>query len=81
MTTPIDHDNAVKLAVMETEMMHMKAAIADLKFSNARQTEKIDLILSTMSEAKGGWKTLLAMGGAAGTAGGFITWALAHWKA
>lgn len=81
MTTPIDHDNAVKLAVMETEMAHMKAAIADLKFSNARQTEKIDLILTAMSEAKGGWRTLMMIGGAAGTAGGVITWALAHWKA
>jgi hypothetical protein len=80
MTTPIDHENAVKLAVMETEMGHMKAAITDLKHSNSRQTEKIDLILSAMSEAKGGWKTLMMIGGAAGTAGGFITWVLSHWK-
>lgn len=80
MTTPIDHENAVKLAVMETEMGHMKAAIADLKFSNARQTEKIDLILAAMSEAKGGWRTLLMIGGAAGTAGGFFTWAMSHWR-
>lgn len=80
MTTPIDHENAVKLAVMETEMGHMKSAIADLKFSNARQTEKIDLILTAMHEARGGWRTLLLMGGAAGTAGGFLTWALSHWR-
>ncbi|MES2352068.1 MAG: hypothetical protein V4641_31250 [Pseudomonadota bacterium] len=80
MTTPIDHENAVKLAVMETEMGHMKAAFLDLKFTNDRQTQKIDLILSAMSEAKGGWKTLMMIGGAAGTAGGFITWVLSHWK-
>lgn len=80
MTTPIDHENAISLAVMETEMGHMKAAIADLKFSNARQTEKIDLILTTMSEAKGGWRALLMVGGAAGTVGGVITWFISHWK-
>ncbi len=80
MTTPIDHENAVKLAVMETEMGHMKAAFADLKFVNARQTEKIDQILTAMHEARGGWRTLMMVGGAAGTAGGFITWAMSHWK-
>lgn len=80
MTTPIDHENAVKLAVMETEMSHMKLGMEDLKFSNARQTEKIDRILSAMSEAKGGWRTLLMIGGAAGTFGGFVTWAMSHWR-
>lgn len=80
MTTPIDHDNAIKLAVMESEMAHMKAAISDLKFSNARQTEKIDLILTAMSEAKGGWRVLMLVGGAAGTVGGFITWLVTQWR-
>lgn len=80
MTTPIDHDNAVKLAVMETKMVHMEAAMLDLKFTNSRQSEKLDQISAVLSEARGGWKTLVSIGGAAGAAGGFITWVLSHWK-
>lgn len=80
MTTPIDHENAVSLAVLQTEMAYMKAALVDLKFSDARQDAKLDKLLGIMSEAKGGWRTLLMLGGAAGTIGGFITWALGHWR-
>lgn len=80
MTTPIDHENAVKLAVMESEMAHMKAAISDLKHSNARQTEKLDMIYSVMNEAKGGWKTLMIVGGAAGSLGGIVAWVVSHFR-
>jgi hypothetical protein len=31
-----------------------------------------------MSEAKGGWKALMMLGGASATLGGFGTWALTH---
>ncbi len=78
MTTPLDHENARSLAVLETEMKHMKAAMDDLKFSNQRQDSKLDTVLQTMHEARGSWRTLLMMGGAAGTLGGVATWALSH---
>jgi hypothetical protein len=80
MATPIDHENAVKLAVMESEMAHMKVALTDLKHQNTRQSEKIDLIFTAMSETKGGWKILMVIGGASGTIGGFIAWAFSHFK-
>lgn len=37
-------------------------------------------INKTLSEAKGGWKVLMMIGGAGGAVGSFITWAVAHWK-
>jgi hypothetical protein len=37
-------------------------------------------INKTLSEAKGGWKMLLAVGGAAGVVGSAITWVVGHWK-
>lgn len=76
----IDPDTAISLAILKTEFSHMKTTIDDLKFSNARQTEKLDLMLQAMHEAKGGWRTLLMMGGAAGTIGGLVTWAISHWR-
>lgn len=80
MTTPLDQDNARALAVLETEMRHMKAAMEDLKFSNQRQDTKLDTVLQTMHEARGSWRTLLLMGGAAGSLGGLVTWIFSHWK-
>lgn len=80
MTTPLDHENARSLAVLETEMKHMKAAMEDLKHSNARQDSKLDTMLQTMHEARGSWRTLLLMGGAAGSLGGLVTWVASHWK-
>lgn len=80
MTTPLDHENARALAVLETEMKHMKAAMDDLKFSNQRQDSKLDTVLQTMHEARGSWRTLLMMGGAAGSLGGLVTWFISHWK-
>lgn len=80
MTTPLDHENARALAVLETEMRHMKAAMEDLKFSNQRQDTKLDTVLQTMHEARGSWRTLLLMGGAAGSLGGLVTWIFSHWK-
>jgi len=65
---------------MEVEWKHMKATVEDLKFSNARQEATLNELLRTMHEAKGGWRVLLAMGGAAGTVGAVISWALSHWK-
>lgn len=80
MTTPLDHENARALAVLETEMRHMKASMEDLKFSNQRQDTKLDTVLQTMHEARGSWRTLLLMGGAAGSLGGLVTWIFSHWK-
>jgi len=80
MHTPLDQENARSLAVLETEMKHMKAAMEDLKFSNQRQDSKLDAVLQTMHEARGSWRTLLLMGGAAGSIGGLVTWLFSNWK-
>lgn len=37
-------------------------------------------INNTLSEARGGWKILMMIGGAGGAVGSFITWVVAHWK-
>lgn len=80
MTMPIDQQNAIRLAVLESEFTHIKNAMVDLKFTNARQTEKIDELLKTLHEAKGGWRTLMMVGGAAGSLGGLIAWIISQWK-
>ena len=41
-------------------------------------TQKVDAMSHTLSEARGGWKTLVWIGGAAASAGGVVVWALNH---
>ena len=37
---------------------------------------KIDAMYNAITQAQGGWKTLLAVGGAAAGVGSFVTWLL-----
>lgn len=39
---------------------------------------KLDQVLARLSEASGGWKLLMALGGAGATLGGVITWLTTH---
>lgn len=75
-----DMQNSLAIAVMQTEMEYLKSGMADLKAINAQQSLKLDKIFSMMDEARGGWRLLVMLGGAAGTAGGLIGWFLSHWK-
>lgn len=77
---PTDQDTAISLALLEREMEHMKLAMADLKYSNARQDAKLDEITKKLNEANGGWRVLMLLGGAAGTVGAFIAWIVSNWK-
>ena len=78
MTESSEQRNAVSLAVLQTEVAYLKTGMGDLKASNAAQTVKLDLVLAQMSEAKGGWRTLLLIGGAASTMGAGMAWLFEH---
>jgi hypothetical protein len=73
MDTNNAQQNAITLAVLQTEVAYLKAA-------QAQTNSKLDEVLRTMNEARGGWRTLMAVGGAAGTLGGAITWLFSHWR-
>lgn len=80
MSIATEQQNTVNIAVIQTEVAYLKAGMADLKATNAQQNAKLDKIVSAMDEARGGWRLLLLLGGAAGTAGGALGWLLSHWK-
>jgi hypothetical protein len=52
---------------LEIRVAHLSASTASLEESNQKLTEKVDQVLLTLSEARGGRKTLMA-------GGGLITW-------
>ena len=63
---------------MEGELAACKAEIAALKAQAARTEDKVDAVLDKLSEAKGGWKALMLLGGAGATLGSLITWAASN---
>ena len=54
------------LDAIAAEMKEVRIALAEIN--------------KTLSEAKGGWKILMLIGGAGGTVGAFLTWLVGHWK-
>jgi hypothetical protein len=79
--TATAQQNAINLAALQVEVSYLKAAVADLRSTNVQQNEKLDKVLAQLAEARGGWRTLMLIGGAAGSIGSAITWVLSHTRA
>lgn len=77
MTEDITRDS-LHIARLEERMATMDR---DMRAQTARieaMQEQLAQVLTALSEAKGGWRTLMWLGGAAATAGGLVVWALTH---
>jgi hypothetical protein len=68
----------ISIARLEVEVAHLRKGLAAVEESNQQLTEKLDQVLLTLSEARGGWKTLMVVGGAASAVGGLVTWIVQH---
>ena len=66
------------LAVHDVEIKHLQDDMDKMVKEMAEIKKSLALIQTTLSEAKGGWKTLLMVGGAAATIGGAISWLFQH---
>lgn len=71
-------DARIQIARLEVDVMHLTKSVEELKESNREQTEKIDQVLLALSSARGGWRTLMLVGGAASTIGALATWAFSQ---
>ena len=56
----------------------LKSELDGVKAKQAVMDEKLDQVLDRLSEAKGGWKLLMGLGGAAATLGSALTWLATH---
>lgn len=72
-TTPTEQKNEVSIAAMRVEIEYLKLAVA-------QSNSKLDDVLRQLNEAKGGWRVLMMVGGAAGIIGSGVSWAISHWK-
>ena len=68
-----------ELAVHETEIRHIQADMDKMVADMEAIKTSINQINQTLSEAKGGWKVLMMLGGAGGVLGAAITQIIQHW--
>ena len=69
-----------EIATHGAEIKHIQNDLDQIASEMIEVRKALAEINKTLSEAKGGWKILMLIGGASGTIGSFITWVVAHWK-
>lgn len=70
--------DSLQIARLEERMATMDR---DMKAQTERLDQmkhQLEQVLSALSEAKGGWRTLMLLGGAAASAGGLVAWMITH---
>jgi hypothetical protein len=68
----------IDIAAHKAEIAELRGDIAELKAGMAGVQLALQTIQATLSEARGGWRTLMLVGGAGTTLGGCLAWALEH---
>lgn len=63
---------------LEGAVTALKTEVDQIKAKQTQMDEKLDLVLDKLSEAKGGWRLLMWLGGAGATLGALITWLATH---
>ncbi len=63
---------------LEGEVKALHAMLAEQNKALASLAVQLEEVTKTLAEARGGWKTLLWLGGAAAAASAAVTWALQH---
>jgi hypothetical protein len=64
----------VEFGEIKGAVASLQAQMTDFKARQAVVETKVDLVLEKLSEAKGGWRTLMWLGGAASSFGAAIGW-------
>lgn len=75
-----DHEmiDPVEFGEIKGAVSALQLQMSDLKSRQAVMDGKLDQVLTKLSEASGGWKTLMLLGGAAGSLGAALSWVIAH---
>jgi hypothetical protein len=68
----------INIARLEVQVGNLTQGMADLQESNQQLTAKLDQVLLTLSEARGGWRTMMIVGGAASSVGAALSWIVQH---
>lgn len=72
-------ETARELATHASDIKHLQGDMDKMVDDMEEIKKSLASINQTLSEAKGGWRVLLAIGGAGGALTSGITWAIQHW--
>jgi hypothetical protein len=66
------------IAALKAQGAAQGREIGELKAMVAAMTTKLDAVATTLTEARGGWKLMMLLGGGAATFGSMLTWFVTH---
>lgn len=72
--------NPQEYGALQQRVQNLCADVEALTESVERLSRKVDDLSNVISEAKGGWRVLMAVSGAAATISGVLTWLLSNPK-
>lgn len=70
----------IDISRLEAQVEHLTQGMTDLREIVRQLSDNLATMNTTLSEAKGGWKTLMAVSGAAATAGAVVSKFLPHFS-
>jgi len=73
-------EQARELATHASEIRHLQSDMDKMVEDMEEIKKAIVEIQKTLSEAKGGWRVLVGVAGAAGVVGSGLTWLANHWR-
>lgn len=66
------------IATLKAQGVAQGREIGELKAMVATMADKLDAVATTLTEARGGWKLMMLLGGGAATFGSVLTWIVTH---
>lgn len=75
-----DHSliDLIEYGEVKAAVGHLQLQLNEIKARQQLIDSKLDLVVNQLSEAKGGWRTLMLVGGAFSTIGAAVSWAAQH---
>jgi hypothetical protein len=68
----------VQFGEFKGAVVALKSEVDQIRNKQAQMDVKLDMVLDKLSEAKGGWRLLMGLGGAAAALGAVLTWFATH---
>lgn len=68
----------IDIAALKAQSDAQGREIGELKAAIFSMSQKLDSVANTLTEAKGGWKLMMALGGAGATFGALFVWFVQH---
>lgn len=68
----------IAIATLEVQFANLTMQFSKLEITLAALSTKLDTVNATLTEARGGWRTLMIVGGAASSVGAALSWIVQH---